>query len=107
MLTQDVEILAAGIVTSRSGDVTTDWTRPTVVATVKGFLQERLSEDDDLRRSREWARAKLFLANGSPVLSTSRVRVLGLVWEVIGPPVKNFAPRGQHHIQCWVERVEG
>lgn len=107
LLTQQVEVLSAAVVTTRSGDTEHDWKHPTVVTATKGFLQRRNSDDEELRRDRKWQRAKLYLLDKTPVLSTSRVRVQGEVWEVIGPPIKVFSPRGEHHIQCWVERVEG
>jgi hypothetical protein len=107
LMHQNVAIFAPSVGVSRAGDPTLDWDEPILIETVKGWIQSRRSAEDESLRNRRTEHGRLYVPADADIKSTSRVRVNGQMWQVIGPPRKVFTPRGPHHIEADVEYLDG
>lgn len=103
MLTQSVEVLAAAVRTSRTGEDMPDWSQPTVVATVRGWVQPRSGGDEELTDDHVTGRARAYLMPDAPVTHANRLRVGLTTWAVSGTPRPITTPRGEHHLEVDVE----
>lgn len=107
LLFQDVTVLTAGTATNRYGDAEKSWGSATS-QTVKGWVARRGgSEDRDGGREAEIADWVLYLHPEVTVDGRARVVWGGLTFEVDGPPVPAYTPRGLHHFELDLRRVDG
>lgn len=105
-----MEILTAGRRVNRAGGDELDWT-PSAVSTVVewGHLQPGgASEVADRGDDTQTADARLWLRAATVLTGSSRVRVAGVTYEVIGQPARWAAPgRVEHHVQAELRVVTG
>lgn len=107
LLHQDIVVLAATPKVSRAGDPSADWSKPVEVATIKGWIQQRRSGENETLRSQESQRGRLYAFPEAPLRSGLRVRCNGQVWQIVGPPRMIYRPGHEHHVQVDVEFVDG
>jgi len=107
LFTRDVSILAAAETTSRYGDTVKDWDNATTTS-AKGWLSitstTELAEDG---REAQVTRTVLSLPAGTAIAGADRVTIDGATYEVDGNPITAYTPRGAHHIEANLRRVEG
>lgn len=107
LLFQDVTVLTAGPADDRYGNPEKAW-GSAASQVVKGWVARRGgSEDGDGGREAEIAEWVLFLHPDVTVDGRSRVVWDGLTFEVDGPPVPAYTPRGLHHFEVGLRRVDG
>lgn len=106
LLVHDVTLIAPGTGAGRYGDAVKDWTTATEVDT-KGWVartgQNEVNGDREAQVS-EWV---LFLHPEETITGAYRVRWSGLTFEVDGPPMPAWTPRGEHHIEVPLRVVTG
>lgn len=108
LLHQQVEVLTAGTSTNRAGDVLSDWSTTTTVATVNGWIQPQRASENDTLRQQVGLRAKGYFLVDAPIAATSQLRDAdGRVWQVLGPPMVITAPGRNSHLQVDLQWLEG
>lgn len=100
-----VSVLRAPVVTDPYGGESLDWANATVVATVPASVQPQSSSEEDVDRQMVVSRWKLFCAPADLEV-TDRVTYMSDTYRVEGE-IGRWRHRGQdHHIECFLERVE-
>ena len=105
-----IEIVRAGTTTDAYGNTIDNWSSSTSVETV-GWVTDRgvpgspaeNTRDRD-QQTRLW---KLYVPADTDITGHDRVVWYTLTFEVIGPPVRAWTPRGEHHVEADLRLVEG
>lgn len=104
-LNSTVTVRNAAIVADRFGDDRVDWAAATSVD-VQAHVQDRTSVERTTDDQRTVQTATAFMPVDAPVLSTSRVVVDGVQWDVAGVLHRRFA--GRSHLEVKLTReLEG
>jgi hypothetical protein len=106
LLVHDVVIVTAATTTGRYGDAVKDWDGATRT-TVKGWLARKNQQEVNGTREAEVYDSVLFLAADATITGADRVEWQGGTYEVAGPPNQAWTPRGEHHLEVPLRRVDG
>lgn len=106
LLVHDVTILTPGYDTNRYGDEEKDWTEATS-ATVKGWVSQRSGIEDRDHREAQASEWVLFLHTSATITGFDRVTWAGITFEVDGPILPAWSPRGEHHQEVPLRVVAG
>lgn len=106
LLTQTVTVLTAGSTTDRYGNTVPDWTAATT-STTKAWLSQRSRSEDEINRDAQVATWVAFLPADTTISGHSRLRWSGITFEIVGPPLPAYTPRGLHHYEADLRVVEG
>lgn len=107
LLVHDITVRRAGTATDRYGAAVKSWVSPTDTS-VKGWITQTIGTEDraDGREAQigSWV---LFLPADTDILGGDRVVWGTTTFEVDGPPLRAWAPRGEHHIEARLRVVAG
>lgn len=106
LLIHDVTIVTAGSSTSRYGDTEKDWSTATS-ETVKGWVSQRSGLEDHDHREAQASEWVLFLHPEATITALDRVTWSGITFEVDGPILPAWSPRGEHHQEVPLRVVTG
>ena len=106
LLVRDVTIITPTVRTDGYGDSQPNWTGATETTAPGWLAQSSSSENRDGRNSTSTTLG-LFLPAGTVITAHNRVRIDGVIYEVVGAPVSAWTPRGEHHLEVPLELVAG
>ena len=106
LLVHDVTIITPGTTTGRYGDAVKDWTTATSTP-AKGWVARTGQQEVNDGREAQVSEWKCFLPADAAVTGHDRVTWDGITFEVDGPPVPAWTPRGEHHIEVPLRVVDG
>ena len=106
LLVHDVTILRATTTTDRYENVVVSWSSPTETG-VKGWITQRNRSEDNDQRSAEISDWVLFAPADTDIVAGDRVQWGGVTYEVDGPPLRAYTPRGEHHVEAGLRVVVG
>lgn len=106
LLTEMVTIL-----NRQTGDGDDDWGRPPETwpepgTDIPGRLELAAPDEGTDEQDVQFGRRRLFLPAGTTISGRDRVRVDGILYEVVGPPIIHRTPRGPHHIEAVCSAVQ-
>lgn len=107
LLVHDVTLLRAGTTTDRYGADAKDWDTATETDTQGWVTQTSGVEDRTDGREAQVGSWTLYLAAGEDLLGGDRVVWGTYTFEVDGPPLQAWTPRGEHHVEARLRLVEG
>lgn len=110
MLVRDVTILRPATITDRYGDSIPDPNSSHATTTeVLGWLsQTDATEPTGPGRALVTLTTEiLFLPSGTDIEAHDRVEIDGQLYDVDGEPRAAWSPRGEHHIEANLRRVDG
>jgi len=105
LLVRDVTILRPGTITDRT-DTVADWSTATSTHT-NGWLAQRSAAEVLDNRTAGVTGWTLVLPGGTDVRRTDRVTIDAVTYEVDGDPNPAWTPRGEHHVEVSLRRVDG
>lgn len=106
LLVQDVTIITPGASVNRYGDDAKDWATATSTPT-KGWVARRSQREVNGNREAEVSEWVLYLDTSSTITGADRVEWQSQTFEVDGPPIHAWTPRGEHHIEVALRMVDG
>lgn len=106
LMVRDITILVPGTRTDAYGDTQLDWTTPVGTLT-QGWLAQQTSTEVVDGRNTTVSELVLTLPAGTAINARDRVRVDGVVYEIIDEPLAAWTPRGEHHIEAKLRLVTG
>lgn len=106
LLVRTVDVITAGIRTDGYGDPQPDWAAATETTT-SGWMAQQSSIENREGRNATSSTLILTLPAGTAITARDRVRVDGIVYELISEPMSAWTPRGEHHIECYLGLVRG
>lgn len=111
LMVHPVTIVHAATTTDRYGNTTKDWTTATRTTTNGWVSRATQLEDHTDGREAEVSTWKAYLPAGTAVDGGDRLEwnPTGslITFEVDGPPLPAFTPRGLHHIEAQLRVAEG
>ena len=106
LFTQDVTLVRAGATTDRYGGTVKDWATATSTA-AKGWVAQRTASEVLDGREAQVSGWVLFVGPDQDVIGLDRVEWAGQTFEVDGPVLPAYTPRGLHHIEVPLKQVAG
>lgn len=106
LMVRDVAIIHAGARTDAYGDTQPNWSTATETTT-NGWLSQQSSIEDRQNRNATSSQLILFLPTGTVITARDRVRIDGTVYELVSEPLSAWTPRGEHHLEVFVQLVTG
>jgi head-tail adaptor len=104
LLIHDVTLQTPTRTENRYGDAAkTSWT----VETVKAWISQSSRTEDSEGREAAVSSWVLYVDADTTVSTDMRVVWRGLTFEVDGPPLPAWTPRGEHHQEVTLRRVVG
>lgn len=103
---RDVVVMTAPLVADRYGDAVFDWDHPTV-RTIPGWVSQSASLVTNDHRVQVSSNTTLFVAADAAITAYDRIEIDGDVYQLDGDPNIAWTPRGAHHMECSLRRVEG
>lgn len=111
LMVHDVTIVHAGATTDRYGDATKNWATATRTPSAAWVSRTGQLEDHTGGREAEVSTWRAYLPVDAEVAGGDRLEwnPTGtlITFEVDGPPLPAFTPRGIHHIEAQLRVVEG
>lgn len=108
MLVRDVTILRPAAFTDRYGDSIPDPDSATSTEVLGWLSQTSATEPTGPGRALVTLTTEiLFLPSGTDIEAHDRVEIDGQLYEVDGVPQSAWSPRGEHHIEANLRRVDG
>lgn len=108
LMVRDVTIRRAGTTTDRYGNLLPDWTTATETTTTGWLGVQTRSEEGGTRIGALIQGGTLVLDDLTlDVAGGDRVDIDGITFEVDGPPLTAWTPRGAHHLEVTVRAVTG
>lgn len=105
-LIRPVTVVHPGETVDRYGNTMPDWEHPTTADTDGWLAQTSGSEDHD-RRDASLSGWSLYVPADVALASTDRVVIDTTTYELDGPPVDAWTPRGPHHLEATLRLVAG
>ena len=102
MLMHTVQIVKAGVTTSRAGDPIKDWDTATRTAS-KAWLKTNRPEEDERLRDDATLEVVFFVPATTVVANEDRIEMDGRTYLVTGPPKEKYSTRGLHHFEIKAE----
>lgn len=106
LMVRTVDVITAGSRTDAYGDTQPDWAAATEAHTTGWLAQQTSTENLDGRNSTSTTLV-LTLPAATAITARDRVRIDGVVYELIGAPLSAWTPRGEHHIEAELGSVVG
>lgn len=106
LLVRNVTVITAGARTDAYGDSQSNWATATEVDTT-GWMAQQSSIENREGRNATSSTLVLTLPAGTAITARDRVRIDGIVYELIGEPMSAWTPAGEHHIECYLGLVRG
>lgn len=106
LLVRTVSVVTPGVRTDTYGDPQPDWTTA-VVYTTSGWLAQQSSLEDRDGRNATASTLALTLPADTPITARDRVRIDGILYEIVAEPLAAWTPRGEHHIEALLQLVRG
>lgn len=106
LMVHDVTIVTPGESTGRYGDTVKDWSSASREE-VRGWVARRSQEEVNGHREAQVSAWVLFVEPDVTVTGQDRVEWCDTTFEVDGPPLPAYSPRGQHHMEVPLRLVEG
>lgn len=106
LLVRPVTIVHPVVAEDRNGARQVSWSGATTT-TSRGWLSQVDASEDIVHRDGELTRWVLFLPAGTDITAQDRVTIDGATFEVDAPPHPAWSPRGEHHLEVQLRRMEG
>lgn len=106
LMIRTVDIITPGVRTDGYGDPQPNWMTATE-STTSGWLAQQSSTENVDGRNTTSSTLVLVLPAGTAVTARDRVRIDATVYELVSEPLSAWTPRGEHHIEVFVELVPG
>lgn len=106
LMVRTVDIIHAGARTDAYGDSQPNWSTASETTT-NGWLAQQTSIEDRDGRNATSSTLVLFLPADSAITARDRVRIDGIVYELVSAPLSAWTPRGEHHLEVFVQLVTG
>lgn len=106
MMVRTVQVVTPGTRVDAYGDTQPDWTTA-IVFTTSGWLAQQTSLEDRDGRNTTASTLSLTLLPDTPITARDRVRIDGILYEVVAEPLAAWTPRGEHHIEATLSLVTG
>lgn len=106
LLVHDVTIVTPGSTVGRYGDAVKDWATATETAT-KGWVARRSQDEVNGHREAQVSEWVLYVTADVALSGADRVVWGAYTFEVDGPPVRAWTPRGEHHVEVPLRYVSG
>ena len=106
LMVQAVTILTPGAATSRYGDTAKNWAAATETET-RGWISQRARTENLDGREAQVTGWVLYLPPATTITGRDRLLWGDLTFEVDGPVLPAYTPRGLHHLEVSLRAVTG
>lgn len=106
LMVRTVTVIHASTRVDAYGDNQPKWDTA-AESTTSGWLAQQSSIENRDGRNATSSSLVLYLPAGTVITARDRVRIDGTTYELVSEPLSAWTPRGEHHLEVFVNLVTG